>query len=581
MTDRPRASNPRSTETLPRRRRHAPLACAAILIAAAAPAWGQSEEPPVSFRKAATPLAEVALRTMAAVDVERLRAEDESAERAAIPGPTRFAAPIDVDFDLASSGTWDTLDDGSRLWRLRIESPGALSLNLGFRRFDLPPGARLWIYDSRGLRVEGPYSRADQARDGSLWTPVLLDDAVTVELHLPPAAADGHLEIGQVSHGYRFFGEVRAKQGGCNIDVACNQADPYRDQVRAVGVYTLNGIFNCSGTLLNNTAMDFRPFFLTADHCGITAGNDSTVVVYWNFESPTCGQLSGGSLDDNQAGSTLLANHFPSDMALIELDSIPAESSNVYYAGWDVSGATPQSVVGIHHPSTDEKAIAIEGDNLVSANIGRGGETHWRVNAWDEGTTEPGSSGSCIFDQASRACVGKLTGGFASCSDPGGFDVYGKLSTSWTGGGTNNSRLSNWLDPLASGATSLAGANPVDGGNDCIPDNDTLCLNNNRFKVEVVWNTADDSDSAIVVPGGTGDSSNLWFFSPENWEMLFKVLNGCGINDRYWVFFAATTDVGFTATVTDTQTGDVKQYSNLLGQAADAVTDTDAFATCP
>ena len=383
-----------------------------------------------------------------------------------------------------------------------------------------------------------------------------------------------------MSHGYRFFGEVRAKQGSCNIDIVCNEADPYRDQARSVGVYTLNGVFNCTGSLLNNTAGDFRPFFLTADHCGVSAGNASTVVVYWNYESPSCGQLSGGSLDDNQSGSTLLANDFPSDFALLELDAMPDPSSNVYYAGWDVSGDTPQSVVGIHHPSTDEKAIAIEGDTLLSVDIGRGGQTHWRVNAWDQGTTEPGSSGSCIFDQTSKACVGKLTGGFASCSSPNEFDVYGKLSVSWTGGGTDNTRLSNWLDPIDSRVTSLAGANPGDTGN-CIADADTLCLNNNRFQVEVVWNTATSSDNAIVVPGGTGDSSNFWFFSANNWELLFKVLDGCGINDRFWVFFAATTDVGFTATVTDTQTGTVQQYSNPLGQAANAVTDTDAFATCP
>ncbi len=114
----------------------------------------------------------------------------------------------------------------------------------------------------------------------------------------------------------------------------------------------------------------------------------------------------------------------------------------------------------------------------------------------------------------------------------------------------------------------------------CMADATTLCLNNDRFKVEVEWETSTGTGLGQVVPGGTADSSNLWFFSPNNWEMLIKVLDGCDINNNFWVFFAATTDVGFTVTVTDTLEGETRVYTNPLGQAANAVTDTSAFATC-
>ncbi|MCP3961008.1 MAG: PQQ-dependent sugar dehydrogenase [bacterium] len=116
---------------------------------------------------------------------------------------------------------------------------------------------------------------------------------------------------------------------------------------------------------------------------------------------------------------------------------------------------------------------------------------------------------------------------------------------------------------------------------DCMPSPTTLCLNDNRFKVEVDWETSTETGRAQVVPGGTDDSSNLWFFSPSNWEMLIKVLDGCAINEHFWVFFAATTDVGLTVTVTDTQEGQVRVYTNPLDQPANAVTDASAFATCP
>ncbi len=81
---------------------------------------------------------------------------------------------------------------------------------------------------------------------------------------------------------------------------------------------------------------------------------------------------------------------------------------------------------------------------------------HWRVDDWEDGTTEGGSSGSCLWDEFTQRCVGQLHGGYASCSSITS-DWYGKLSVSWTGGGTDDSRLSNWLDPGDTGVTYLNG----------------------------------------------------------------------------------------------------------------------------
>ncbi len=118
--------------------------------------------------------------------------------------------------------------------------------------------------------------------------------------------------------------------------------------------------------------------------------------------------------------------------------------------------------------------------------------------------------------------------------------------------------------------------------NTCIADTATLCLNQGRFEVRLDWTDFDGiPGEGNVVPTDADDSGLLWFFSAENWEMLVKVLDGCGINERYWVFAAATTNVETTLHVTDTLTGFAKQYFNPLGTSADAITDADAFATCP
>ncbi len=108
-----------------------------------------------------------------------------------------------------------------------------------------------------------------------------------------------------------------------------------------------------------------------------------------------------------------------------------------------------------------------------------------------------------------------------------------------------------------------------------------LCLGEGRFLVEVDWQTAQGSTgSAQQVAGGTEDSGVLWFFSPSNWEMMVKVLDGCGVNGHFWVLAAATTDVGYQLRVTDTETGEVRTYDNPVGRLAEATTDTTAFDTC-
>ena len=108
-----------------------------------------------------------------------------------------------------------------------------------------------------------------------------------------------------------------------------------------------------------------------------------------------------------------------------------------------------------------------------------------------------------------------------------------------------------------------------------------ISLQGGRFTVEVEWTDPMGQTGPGLLVNQSDDSAVLYFFSANNWEMLIKVLDGCSITNHFWVFYAATTNVGFEVTVTDTQENVTMQYTNPLGQAADAVTDTAAFATCP
>ena len=115
----------------------------------------------------------------------------------------------------------------------------------------------------------------------------------------------------------------------------------------------------------------------------------------------------------------------------------------------------------------------------------------------------------------------------------------------------------------------------------CVASDETLCLEGGRFEVAVEWESSSgESGSGRVVPFGSDDSGLFSFFDADNWEMLVKVLDGCAINDSYWVFLAATTDLGYTLSVTDTLTGRIVEYDNTSGVRAPAVTDTAAFPGC-
>ena len=117
----------------------------------------------------------------------------------------------------------------------------------------------------------------------------------------------------------------------------------------------------------------------------------------------------------------------------------------------------------------------------------------------------------------------------------------------------------------------------------CVASNSTGCAQGSRFTFEATYRTASGlTGHGTVVPLAGGNSAAIWFFSPDNAELLVKVLDACSFTagPAYWVFFAATTNVDFTLHVTDTHTGLTKEYKNLLGQAALPVQDTSTFKTC-
>ena len=114
-------------------------------------------------------------------------------------------------------------------------------------------------------------------------------------------------------------------------------------------------------------------------------------------------------------------------------------------------------------------------------------------------------------------------------------------------------------------------------GPTCAPGAGTLCLNGARFEARVTWSVPSQGSAgtAASVPL-TGDTGAFWFFTANNLELVVKVVDGRAVNGRYWVFAGALTDVQYTITIRDVQTGATRTYEHSAGTLR-SFADTSAF----
>ncbi|MCC6841053.1 MAG: T9SS type A sorting domain-containing protein [Flavobacteriales bacterium] len=392
-----------------------------------------------------------------------------------------YARVLPLEAGLFDAGTWSDLPNGDRLWRLRVESKGALATELYFSEFHLPANATLHVYSPDGKQVMGGFTAYNNRDDGTFATGLLAGEASMVEYYEPAAVAGlGRVHISGVGHAYRDVDEVTAS-GSCEVDVNCSEGGGWegqRDAVVRISILDQGLSYWCSGSLVNNVAQDCKPYFLTAMHCGETTSSSdfNQWKFYFNYERTGCG--TGASFANHfvvgctkRGSSNDGGGNQGSDFLLLEAntDSIP-DSFNPYWAGWDASGTGGTGGKCIHHPDGDRKKISTYNGSLVSSTWGGVPGTHWRVvwsaTANGHGVTEGGSSGSPIFNGAKRI-VGTLTGGLSCCTTNGcgpgtsisAADYYGKMSYHWASNpGSASMRLKNFLDPQSTGTLVLEGS---------------------------------------------------------------------------------------------------------------------------
>ncbi|MEM1328675.1 MAG: proprotein convertase P-domain-containing protein [Bacteroidota bacterium] len=407
---------------------------------------------------------------MPKVDNADLRAKElERRENKEVP---EFAVSHKVNITPSSAGKWSTDEQTqTSIWQLRIHSKKAHSLNFGFTDFFIPEHGELYLYSAKDGSQRGPFTPADNDIHNQLWTPIVNGDDVLIEVQLPTKNRDDlRLTLSSVNHDFIGFESLLSQR--CHIDVNCGtlegfpEVNRYRDIIESVSMYSIRGTRACTGFLVNNTRQDCTPYYMTADHCGITANNAASIVAYWNYENPTCrppntsqnSRPGNGNLEQFNSGAVLRASRTASDMMLLELDDPIADSIGVFFAGWNRMQETPDSAICIHHPNTEEKRISFTYQSILRGSpIGNASDNgqFMIVQDWDVGSTEGGSSGSPLFNMQGEV-IGQLFGGEAACGN-NRYDSYGSFATSWASGTTAATRLADWLDRDGFGLERLSG----------------------------------------------------------------------------------------------------------------------------
>ena len=410
-------------------------------------------------------------------------------------GKTAAGTPLQIGFSReidkalkskasTSAADWQPTSSGGSAVSFQFRSLDAVGMRLGMLIKSLSPKAVVRFYapgadttqEVSGVEILQVIQRNLDSGDNSddartYWGPLVAGQHGIVEIELPAGepASGTQVSVPRISHFFldplskeSLASDYKALSGSCNLDVNC--ATPVSPAANAVAKmsFTKGGVsYSCTGTLMNDLGSSEIPYFLTANHCIDTQTAASTLTTYWFYRASGCNSTlvdaryqlvyGGASMLWNRSGVSTASDQSGTDTSFMRLNRAPP--AGALFAGWS---AIPQGVgagfTGIHHPVGDVQKIS-RGSHIgywwadgAYSYTGQADAPMYQVQ-WYSGTTEGGSSGSGIFvggQSANPQLVGTLTGGAASCTNPGGADVYGRFDKPF------NAALNIWLAPAAS-----------------------------------------------------------------------------------------------------------------------------------
>lgn len=375
--------------------------------------------------------------------------------------PSQFAEPLPLTVDASREGEWQ-LTGETLEWRHEIAVEGAVSLALEIAALDLPAGATLSI---GAQHWQGPL------RHHSLFTLHQPGRVLRLVARMPRRHAQTFvLQLAEVQAGYREASAsaatlVAKAASACTVNAACNSDAALQQWAASVVALTVGNSATCTGTLMNNSQGDGRPYLLTAKHCYTTTGGTDPVRaaaslrMAWNAVTP-CGTVLASAWGAGAVvtqGATHRAEY--GDAWLVELDQPPPASLAAWYAGFDARDQMPAgALVGLHNGNGLQRQLlstqsAPRLTRSVADFLGGFSLLGWGFSP-QQGGASPGASGSSLFD-AQGHVIGTLSTGI-SCEAGTPQVTYARLAQAWTGDGSTAGSLKPWLDPANAGST-LAG----------------------------------------------------------------------------------------------------------------------------
>jgi PKD repeat protein len=479
------------------------------------------------------------IRTLELIDTSKLKAEDFNNGI-----DNRYAIAKELNIDVKKEGVKTSINGKGIILQYKLQSPATYSLGIQFGKFKLPHGASVFIYNESHSEVIGAYTGLNNNSTNQLQIEEFPGNNAIIEYFEPSNPEfSGELSIGYVLQAYRDIQTFLTTDIGINCSYGSNWQDQKRAVCRITFVDNFAGYF-CSGSLINNTENDEKPYFLTANHCVSSNIVANTMVFYFNFEAKNCGDTTSIKPWQTLSGASLVATNSTSDFTLTLLSHDPPMAYNAFFAGWDRSGSIPKNGTCIHQPGGRSKCIAIDYSNLTNYSqpltwqddqghviSTSKSNTHWQVQ-FNVGNIEGGSSGSPLFNESKRI-VGQCHGG----NSP--YFFFGKLNLSMNSSSSNQQQLAAWLDPNNTGALVLDG---IDSKNPPLADFSTsltkVCIattiklnDMSQFKPDKwIWSAYPSSFEFVNGTDSSSQNPQISFLKEGQYSITLTAINPNGSN---------------------------------------------------
>ena len=341
-----------------------------------------------------------------------------------------LSAALANSFGKRDSSGWQTDAQGNHYLRRRITVTNAKAIRIYLENIKLPTGAYFLVYATQNpSEGRGPYdAMLLQGRD-TFWTESIFSSDITMAAFVPAAANPANLSfaVNEIVDIFALPLLSTLQEGNCNKDVTC-YPDWQSQAAGVAGIGTVNriGALWCTGALLNDSSKPRGNYLMTAYHCIGNQEEADSSEYYWFYQTSTCNGIppNPDNVPRTGGGAIFLAgmsSDAGNDFSFLQLRQ--AVPTTVKYAGWTSdSPVIGDAVNGIHHPDGSYKRISF-------GVLYNSYDNFWSVQ-WQQGVTEPGSSGSPLFN-GNQQFVGQLLGGASACDTPYGIDDYGRFNVSY------------------------------------------------------------------------------------------------------------------------------------------------------